>query len=782
VTSIPGYEIEDELARGGAGVVYRARDLAGERVALKVLVQGGSAGNVARFRREVAALSQLNHPGIVRLRDAGETPGGQRFLVMGLVDGAPLSELLLRGPLPITYALELAHDVAEALAAAHRLGVVHRDVKPANVIVTSDGRPLLTDFGLAMDHHGSHSLTAAGAMLGTPGYMPPEQGFGELTKLGPPADVYALGATLYACLAGRPPFEGAPLEVLAATADARPRPPSHFRSEVSPELDALCLRCLAKDPDARFSDGGALAEALSDLLAEDGALPARRGPGARWPLALLGAAGALLLAALVLWPGSRPATHEPELAEPSLDPARLEELAALEREERPQAALALSEPLLQRFPDHPRLLSHVGRERVMFGRVSEGLPLLRRAVDLAPDDATVWLHYAVGSLSVDRGLAREAIDRCLSLEESAAAYAVRARLRLFAKELAAAERDLARAEALDPSYPHLASTWAVLHVTAGRIDLAIELLDRRLAERPVASAHVLRAQLRHQRGDSLEAVLADCDAALALTAIPAALEVRARALAAADRWAEAEETWSRYLAHAPRSVPALCARARLRAAHLGRAQGAVDDAKLALAIAPERENVRAVLALVARSATEAGLPDACSLARRWVELSPGDRGAFETLVEALWYATELEELIERTQDAERLGASARVFAYRGAALFHTGRLDEAGPVLESALRRDPGCLPAYAARAELRLARGQFADARDDAEAVLAASPTAAIGFLLRGLARMHLGDTDEARADLLEFERFAPGQLEPDDFERRRADALAKLAELEAR
>ncbi|MCA8922987.1 MAG: protein kinase [Planctomycetes bacterium] len=842
--AVGGYRIEGEVARGGAGVVYRARSPEGALVALKVLIQGGSAGNLARFRREVAALARLHHPGIVALRDAGKTEHGHPYLVMDFVEGESLGARLTRGPLPVSVAVELIEAVSEALAAAHLQGIVHRDVKPDNVLLTPEGRPLLTDFGLAMERSGSHSLTRAGSLLGTPGFMPPEQCTGELELLGPAADVYALGATLYACLTGQPPFVGQAWEVLLATTEQEPAPPSEHRASVGPDLDAICLRCLSKSPAARYADAGELAQALRRFL--DGA---DSGPRAvRRPRAFALGAGVALavvaLGALGGWLALPAATTSVELGEDDApDPAAFARLLELEQADDPRGALAISEPLLAKHPEHALLMSHVGRERVMLQDRARGMPLLRRALALAPDDAQVWLNWAIGNLGVDGEEAERAVARSLSLAETAQAYAVRARLRVNVMDLEGARSDLRRAEALDPDYAHVASTWAVYYAAAGQLEKALELLGREIAERPSAARYLMRAQLRlRDRGDR-ELALADLDASLAIRPLPQAFALKAQLLELAKRFPEAAEAWTGFLEVAPDAPQGWTARAVLRATELGQPEAALADAQRAAALDPEgiqanralslaycklerdaealrvmdwlvehapdpsqyraraqlRFNLRdfagaasdaeaslrgqpddAVAAqLLARATTVLKRDDALEHARRSYTLSPDDPMALEVVLLALWNSRALEELVELTSALPRAKVTGAVLAYRGGACMELGREDEAGAALDEALRRDPSCTPAYGFRAELAVRRGDYLAALPDCDAVLAKRPSALI-YLFRARAHMELGDFARARADLARFEEVAPEQLSPDDAERRLREALAKLAELE--
>jgi serine/threonine-protein kinase len=261
---VPGYEVEAVLGCGGMGVVYKARQHALDRsVALKMLLGGPFAGSreLGRFRRETAALACLRHSNIVQVYDAGEVEG-RPYFAMELVEGGTLAQKLSGTPQPARQAAGLLATLAEAVEVAHQGGIVHRDLKPANILLAADGTPKIADFGLARRLEGGAGLTQSGVPMGTPSYMAPEQARGQ-TNLGPAVDVYALGAILYECLTGRPPFDG---ETAAATMHQvithDPVPPSWLNFKVPRDLETICLKCLQKAPPHRYASARALADDL----------------------------------------------------------------------------------------------------------------------------------------------------------------------------------------------------------------------------------------------------------------------------------------------------------------------------------------------------------------------------------------------------------------------------------------------------------------------------------------------------------------------------------------
>ena len=249
------------------GVVYRARQVSLNRpVALKMILAGQLAGDdeVKRFYLEAEAAANLDHPGIVPIYEIGEHEG-QHFFSMGFVEGTSLAAKVADGPLPPSEAATLTMKVAEAIQFAHEKGVIHRDLKPANVLLDSQGQPKVTDFGLAKKLQADSGLTHTGQVMGTPSYMPPEQAEGK--NVGPPADVYALGAILYCLLTGRPPFQAAtPMDTLIQVVGQEPVPLRQLNASVPSDLETICLKCLEKEPRRRYGSARALAEDLNRFL------------------------------------------------------------------------------------------------------------------------------------------------------------------------------------------------------------------------------------------------------------------------------------------------------------------------------------------------------------------------------------------------------------------------------------------------------------------------------------------------------------------------------------
>jgi eukaryotic-like serine/threonine-protein kinase len=370
------YELQEELGRGGMGVVFRAvQAVARREVAVKVLL-GGTAGDAlhgGRFAAEVSALANLRHPNIVAVFEVGEV-GGSAFFSMEYAPNGTLAGRLQHGPMPFIEAAVLVGKLAEATEAAHRLGVLHRDIKPVNVLIGADGEPKLSDFGLAKWVNRDEGLTASGAVMGTPSYMPPEQAR-DATDVGPAADVYTLGATLYECLTGRPPFlSNDAYSVIHLVLSAEPDTPRSIRPDVPPELEAIALKCLAKKPAQRYGSAQELADDLKRWRSGESTV-AR--PLQRWqrvwrrikrnwkPLTaavvLIGAVGITLAA----FPRGDKSPRPAKVAEP--DPPVVEIEGALKRGETVALIGAAGRPKYLRWavgvgetseaqPDHPFLV------------------------------------------------------------------------------------------------------------------------------------------------------------------------------------------------------------------------------------------------------------------------------------------------------------------------------------------------------------------------------------------------------------------------------------------
>ncbi|MBX7106868.1 MAG: protein kinase, partial [Gemmataceae bacterium] len=403
---IPGFEVLQQLGRGGMGVVYKARQLALDRiVAIKVIRAGlhADAEDLRRFRTEALAAARLQHPNIAQIHDVDEYDG-RPFIVLEYVAGGGLDRHLAAGPVPPTDAARLTEHLARAVQFAHERGVVHRDLKPANVLVSTagDAPPAdhgdstwrtnvpagswtasaslkITDFGLAKVSDVDAARTQTGHILGTPMYMAPEQAAGRNEEVGPATDVYSLGAILYECLTGHPPFQGqSPLDTLSLVQNQEPVPPRRTQPRVPRDLENICLKCLEKEPRNRYDSAQSLADDLARFLAGKPVLarPVRFWwRGVRWlrrhptgstaiTLGFL-----LLLSALIaFWQGSDKQSRIDRAVEFALREAEAlrndqrwtESLAAIRRAEELLQARYFKSPVLQtRIDDQRRDLNLV---------------------------------------------------------------------------------------------------------------------------------------------------------------------------------------------------------------------------------------------------------------------------------------------------------------------------------------------------------------------------------------------------------------------------------------
>jgi eukaryotic-like serine/threonine-protein kinase len=279
---IGDYELQEEIGRGGMGVVYRALQTSLQRtVALKMIPNAAFAStqDFARLRAEALAAARLSHPNIVPVYEVGEHHG-QPWFSMKFIEGSTLSKRLMDGPMAPREAVAMLLPIVEAIGAAHRAGVLHRDVKPSNIMIASDGTPFITDFGLAKrvsvaDQSYSATgqpselagLTQSGAILGTPAWMSPEQAAGQTDSVDVATDVYSLGAVLFAMLTGRPPFQSAsPLDTVLMVLEQDPPNIRMLNRGVDSDLEMVVMKCLQKPPDLRYASTVELADDLRAWL------------------------------------------------------------------------------------------------------------------------------------------------------------------------------------------------------------------------------------------------------------------------------------------------------------------------------------------------------------------------------------------------------------------------------------------------------------------------------------------------------------------------------------
>lgn len=271
-TILGDYRLERELGRGGMGVVFAATQLSLQRpVAVKMILRGRLASelDMQRFLAEASATARLQHPNIVPVYEVGELDG-RPFFSMQLLRGETLADRLLEGPLPERDAARIVMAAARAVAYAHQQGILHRDLKPSNILLDQEGKPHVTDFGLAKQLAEDSSMTRSGVVLGTPAYMSPEQAAGSRIAVGPASDVYSLGCVLYHALTGRPPLVAdSPVELMMMVLEQDPPPPRALRPRLDRDLEMIVVRCLQKPVDLRYESADDLADDLEAFLNDE---------------------------------------------------------------------------------------------------------------------------------------------------------------------------------------------------------------------------------------------------------------------------------------------------------------------------------------------------------------------------------------------------------------------------------------------------------------------------------------------------------------------------------
>ena len=789
------YSVVREIARGGMGVVYEALDPAGQRVAVKTLLHERieDPRRRKRFQIETEALARLRHPHVVPLLAAGDEQGVPWFS-LEFVEGESLQERLRRGPLSVEETVRIGHQLAQALSYVHGCGVLHRDLKPDNVLLRGD-QALLTDFGLARDADTQLSrVTNTGAFLGTPGYWPPEQARGQQALVGPRSDLYGLGAVLYACLTGRPPLTASTLADFYAKLATGAGPPSirSQRPEVPEWLDALCARCLRLEPGLRPDSAEALAREL---------ILGARSRGRRAPsLALL--AGAALLAAVSLAGAIAVALGRDAAAtEPAADPAAsepapepLDELSAVL--DATDTALDLVrgdalresgelEPALEAYgtaiakdPDDPR--AYVGRAqtRLALGEPELAIGDYRRALELEDDPTTRLMLASTLAQSGQADAALVAFTAGIEADPDAAlGYLGRGALFQRLERYEEARVDLERGLALDPNRPAAHSNLGVCraalgdhagavasysqalerglkaarvyaeraesHLALGRLDEALADYDAAVELEPDSTRYrSWRGSAAYRAGD-FERALADFSAVVAQRPSANAHCVQGLTLSELKRHREAVRAFERAQALDPKMTTAHLGRARAHVA-LGEHGDAVVHFSEALAQTPGDRR-----ALTQRAASYRALkryPEAIADSSAAIQLAPQDPSAY--YARGLAYRAQGKSELGLADYERAIERAPKVAVYhysRARALVTLKRKAEAAESYARAFELAPKQASYASARAELLQELGRYEGALEAWTAVVALEPRSAEAHGGRGEALLSLGRYPEA-------------------------------------
>ncbi len=824
------YVLLAELGRGGMGVVHRGWDAELRRlVAIKMILDPGRAGPeaIARFRREAQATARLRHPGIIAVHEVGEHRTDGRvcpFLVMDFVDGATLDAVLEQERPPPRRIAEIIRAVADALGHAHDLGIIHRDIKPQNVMIDRAGRPLVMDFGLARDATETHELTRTGQLLGTPSYMAPEQAGASRGAHGPATDVYALGAVLYRALTGRVPFE-APnaMGIIKKVLFDDPTPPRQLDPSIHVDLETIALRCLEKEPARRYPIGGEVRDELDRFLRGEAihARPiGRRERAGRWVRRhrLTSAALAAVLVALVTAPVAavalaRRATRRERArlvaaagAEADAALATFRQTAA--REERADAPDALIAGGLEALEAAGRLAMLAPADPEARRRRFDAAMLLGEVAR----DAEQW-SVAVTAFSVAAGAAGEADPDGLARAEAALADAEAGRGRILEEHRAEVEAILAAARrsglADREEYQD-----ALFRITSLREPQTVALL--------VAALDAESATLRAARADALRAARPTPDEARAglapITGLEDALArldalapgesldaTAAEAIAAASRrlveregreaslGIDRHETSARALLASAQERAAgsgAVALARLCCEALGRlgldVEGAVDalgrhllageDPRRAIPAGTALCRIGGGLALAIVDAAIARFgragPFGVAVARYRRRLASGSSGAPDAAERG---PSALEVGIAALESGDAAAAEtllagavaerpdlALAWARLGDARAALGRLEDAEAAYGRAIEGDAGLVIAWVGRALARRRRHDHAGALADASRAVQLDPGEVGGWLARAEARMGSRDLEAALADVAAAIARAPDDGRP--------------------
>jgi tetratricopeptide (TPR) repeat protein len=781
------YEIREELGRGGMGTVYLAHDPELDRlIALKVPKLAGPEAQ-ERFLREARAAAAVSHPNLCPVYDAGNADG-VAYLAMAYVPGETLTDLLKRdGTLTPVRATEIAAGVARGMAEAHRHGIVHRDLKPGNILFDRNGDPVVTDFGLArrekiedlatdpdgtLDH--DPRLTQAGALMGTPAYMPPEQARGELDKIGPASDVYALGAILFEMLRGRPPFRG---DTISETLKKIENDPMPSMTGSPAGLVAICRRALSKDPAERIPSMGAFNEELAAIV--------RRRRVRRSLAVAAGAFLVLLIASVVLYIKTDNGTVEVRLSDPTAevqimvdgkdvvlsDNGRVTKLrpgehglevkgegyttvtrlfkltrgdkVVLEVELKPREIHKGAPKPGSLSPDRTKLagLLERGRQRIRMTQFAELGPIADEALQLdAESPGALALRATYRASRNDIVNARADAEASLKLNaETHRALAIRAYLDSNEGKYDEAIADLTVAVRLDPAdfiaWSNRASCYFRKDEFRQAIADATRAIERGFLR---GDAHLIRGAAHACLGDYPKA-LVDYDVAIAREPqSPAGFNQRSAVHFKAGDKEKAAADWA-------------------RAKELEKSLTENERAIIPVSDTPERKKLNAAdkqalekaLIEFPKALTNEKADECNRLAELAVRLDSTCAEARSNRARLWIIEGKSKEAIVEATEAIRLD-SKQAWAYwaRGASKNFEGARAAAVADLTICLERDPSIATAWAERGFAFMERKQFYQSLSDLNEAVKRGAPADLGVANRGSCYLHLGEFEKALAD----------------------------------
>jgi tetratricopeptide (TPR) repeat protein/predicted Ser/Thr protein kinase len=613
------YELREELGRGGMGIVYRAYDRVLKRsVALKMINDPKRAGGklLKRFTQEASIIARLHDPRLVPIFEVGEYEK-KPYFVMELIEGRSLQRLLREETVPGRRVAEIVREVALALKHAHENGIIHRDVKPENILIDSSGNPRLMDFGLAIDEETEERFTAPGAILGTPEYMSPEQAAGATSELTEATDIYALGAILYHALVGKPPFQATEMHrVIYKVITLEPTPPRRLDPKIHQDLETITLRCLMKEPTRRYLTAEEVADELGRYLAGEPIVARPQGSIERaWRRARRYRGFVIAFLLLLILVGMGGAFLD--------DMRRRDNAKALEelRAEKERAARAAA----QAESEKARATIEEARTALAGNEFQRALDAANRAVELDPKSADAWAVRATARFrTTDRQGALDDAARAIELDPRCSlAWITRASVESNKHETEAAIADANRALEIDPKDGRAYHVRGCARFNAGDVEGALGDATKAIELKPKeAGAWLLRASARLNTRE-YDGAIEDATRGIELEPTDAhGWQARGAARAMRAKKGDLEsavEDLSRAIAMLPGEAEFWMLRA-IAKARLGEDEGVIQDCTKALELDPRNAQTWTV-----RAHSRLNLKDlegARSDFRRFLELDP----------------------------------------------------------------------------------------------------------------------------------------------------------------